>query len=264
MAEKSVVVRGKRIVYLEEGAGEPVVLVHGNTGSGLWYSRAMDLPGFRAVAPDLPNFGDSDGIDMADIDVYADWLLAFLDAVGIPVAPVVGHSLGGAVTISLAVRHPGRVSKLLLVDSCPVNGLVTPEAHYPVIEMYRTNRALLRQGLQAVTPTMKDEAFLDALLAQAMKMNPIAFSGNPRALARFDYTGRAAAYKGPVLAVSGTLDVLIKKEMTEATARAFPGGTLRILEGVGHSVMVEDPPRFRALLLEFLAGRYKGLNAGAA
>jgi pimeloyl-ACP methyl ester carboxylesterase len=252
MTEKNVTLRGRRIVFREQGAGDPVVLVHGNTGCGLWYSRVMDLPGFRAVAPDLPNFGDSDGIDTVDIDVYADWLLYFLDALDIRDAAVVGHSLGGAVAMSLAVRHPGRVRRLMLVDSCPVNGLVTPEAHYPVIEMYRTNREMLKKGLQAVTPTLKDDALFLELLDKALRMNPEAFTGNPRALARFDYTGRTAAYEGPVHVVWGSRDVIINRQMAEATARAFPKGTLEMLEGVGHSVMVEDPPRFRALLLAFL------------
>jgi pimeloyl-ACP methyl ester carboxylesterase len=252
MIQGAVRVRGTRMAYREAGKGVPVLLIHGNTGSGLWFSRVMEIQGLRTIAPDMPNFGGSEAIGTADIDLYADHVLGFMDSLALELPVVVGHSLGGAVAISLAARNPARVGKLLLLDSCPVNGLVTPEEHYPAVELFKTNRALLKQGLQAVTPTLKDEALLDALVDEAQRMAPHAFAGNARALARFDYTGKTNAYAGPVLVAVGSLDVLVTRQMAEATARAFPRGRLEVMEGVGHSVIVEDPERFRALLAHFV------------
>jgi branched-chain amino acid transport system permease protein len=140
----------------------------------------------------------------------------------------------------------------MLVDSSPLNGLKTPEEHYPVIEQYKNNYELLYQALQAVTPTMDDSEFLNRLTNEALKMNPIAFTGNARALERFDYSGKGAEYTGPVLVVAGDKDILITPDMAQATADAFPNGKLQILEGVGHSVLAEDPPRFIQLLRDFL------------
>jgi branched-chain amino acid transport system permease protein len=249
---KSVAVRGKRLAYRENGRGRDLLLVHGNTASSLWYSRVMDLPGLRSIAPDLPNFGDSARLDGADIDLYADFLLGFMDELGLANPAVVGHSLGGAVAMSLAVRHPDRVKGLMLVDSCPAGGLATAEAHYPVIERYKTDRALLKQALRMVTPAMKDETFLEELVDAARKMNPIAFEGNARALARFDCSGRASAYRGRVLVVAGALDVIIDQGAAERTAADFPNAELKMLAGVGHSVMVEDPALFRSLVIDFM------------
>ncbi len=251
MRENFVKARGKNIFYLEEGEGRPVVLIHGNTGCGLWYSRAMDIPGLHCFAPDIPNFGRSDRLESADIDLYADHMEAFIRELRIDKPVVAGHSLGGAVAISLALRNPDLVKSLLLIDTCPLSGLVTPEAYYPVIEQYITNRALLKQALKTVTPRLNDEGFLDLLVDQALLMNPIAFSGNARALARFDYEGRGNMFIGRVLVIRGTEDVLITQDMAEKTVQSFPNASLEVLEGVGHSVMVEDPPRFKAVLAGF-------------
>lgn len=237
------------IAYNSSGSGLPVLYIHGNTGSKLWFEGVMEIQGLHTLAPDMPNFGESAGLSTADIDVYADYMRDFISALGLTTPlPIVGHSLGGAVAISLALRSPGIVSQLILVDSVPMNGLKTPEAHYPIIEQYKTDRNLLRQALQAVAPTMDDPEFLEKLVEQAMKMNPIAFAGNARALERFNYQGKGAQFDKPVQVLVGDKDVIISREMAKATAEAFPKGNLKVLEGVGHSVMVEDPATFISLI----------------
>ena len=80
-------------------------------------------------------------------------------------------------------------------------------------------------------------AFLDELTEDAMAMAPHAFSGNARALARFDYTGRAGAYTGPVMVVWGRKDSIITEAMARETAAAYRGSRLLVLDSVGHSVM---------------------------
>ncbi|MBU0926183.1 MAG: alpha/beta fold hydrolase [Spirochaetes bacterium] len=254
MEEKKVTVSGKKISYAERGTGSPVVLVHGNTGSSRWWSRTMDLPGRRAIALDLPNFGRSEALEVADIDAYADSLAGFIGALGLDKPVVVGHSLGGAVVMAMAARNPSLASALVLVDGAAPSGLKTPEEHYPYIELYRTNKAMMRQALGAVTPTMKDDDFLDALTDDAMTMAGHAFAGNARALARFDYSGMAGDFKGPVLVVWGRKDVIITEAMARETAAAYADSRLEILDGVGHSPMVEDPESFKRLLLDFIAG----------
>lgn len=257
MHTSSVEVNGIRIAYTTAGSGRPLVLIHGNTGSKVWFEPVMqsemEIPGLKMIAPDMPNFGDSERLDRADIDLYADYIRDFIHslAVEVPVG-LVGHSLGGAVAISLALRNPELVSRLMLVDSAPLDGLTTPEEHYPVIEQYKQNRELLAQALKAVTPSMDNEPFLQRLSAEGMKMNPIAFTGNARALARFDYTGRGKDFAKPVLVVAGEQDVLINPDMAKSTADAFPNARLKILPGIGHSVMVEAPQTFNELLREFL------------
>lgn len=250
---KTIKVNDSLMFYTEQGEGRPVILVHGNTGSSLWWARVMDLDGYRVVAPELPNFGRSAPLDEANIDVYADYLGAFVKALGLSKPVLVGHSLGGAVVMSLSARQPELASAIVLVDGPAPGGLKTPEEHYPIIEMYRTNRDFMRKALAAVCPTLKDEAFLDQLANDAMLMASHAYAGNARALERFDYRGRTGKFTGPVLVVWGRKDLIITEAMATETVAAYPKARLEILEGVGHSVMVEDPERFKALLLAYMA-----------
>ena len=250
---KKIEVNGCDMFYAESGHGRPVVLVHGNTGSSRWWTRVMDLDGCRVLAPELPNFGRSGRLEVADIDVYADYLGAFIDRLGLSMPVLVGHSLGGAVVMSLLARKPELARALVLVDTAAPGGLRTPEEHYPIIEMYRTNRAFMRKALAAVTPTMTDEALLDQLADDAMLMAPHAYAGNARALERFDFRGRISGFTNPVLVVWGRKDIIITEAMARETAAAYPAGRLQILDDVGHSVMVEDPGRFRNLLLDFIS-----------
>jgi len=252
MEGKTVLVLCKKLHYVENGSGSPVVLVHGNTGSSRWWGGIMDLPGRRVIALDLPNFGRSEPLDVADIDVYADYLAAFIAALKLEKPAVVGHSLGGTVVMSMAARNPALAGAIVLIDSGSPAGLKTPEEHYPYIEMFRTNRDMMRQALAAVAPTMKDDALLDVLTDDAMRMAPLAFSGNARALERFNYVGKAGAFKGPVLVIWGRKDSIITEAMARDTAAAYEGARLEMLDGVGHSVMVEAPAELRRLLTGFL------------
>lgn len=252
MEGKTVEVLGKKVYYVESGEGSPVVLVHGNTGSSVWWSLVMDLPGHRVIAPDLPNFGRSDPLDVADIDAYADYLAAFIGVLGLKAPVVVGHSLGGAVVMAMAARRPELARAIVLVDGAAPTGLKTPEEHYPYIELFRNNRGMMRQALAAVTPTMKNDTLLDRLTDDAMKMAPLAFAGNARALERFNYVGKAGSFTGPVLVLWGRKDSIITEAMARDTAAAYHNARLEIVDGVGHSVMVEDPERFKALLAGFV------------
>lgn len=254
MVDSFVSVDGLSLAYVEEGEGAPILYVHGNTGSKRWFERVMRLPGHRVIAVDMPNFGFSDPLaGTVDLDRYADVVAAFVKAKGIDRPILVGHSLGGAVAISLVSRYPALWRGLILVDSGPPSGLVTPEDRHPLIEMMRQNPAFLAQALKAVVPTLADEAFFQALVADASRMASPAWVGNAIALSRFDYRGKCSSFEGPALVLWGRKDVIVTEPMARETAEAFPNARLEILEGVGHSVMVEDPGLFLRLVADFAA-----------
>ncbi|WP_083914803.1 alpha/beta fold hydrolase [Alkalispirochaeta alkalica] len=257
-------VKGIHISYLfsesecdrSNSGNRDVLYIHGNTGCNLWFSKVMQQPGCRVFAPDMPNFGESDHIDCADIDTYADYMADFIQEMRLSAPIIVGHSLGGGVGMSIATRYPELVSALVLVDSCAPDGLVIPEEHYPAIEAYKTNQDFMRQGLAAVCPSLDDPDFLDKLTNQAMKMNPIAFSGNARALARFSVVGSTDRFAGPVLVMYGEKDIIITEKMAERTAAAFASSKLEIISDVGHSVIVERPELFTESLQNFIANNF--------
>lgn len=248
-------VRGTKIAYIARGVGRPLVYVHGNTGSRRWYERVMDVAGCRAVALDMPNFGESGPLPGApDIDLYADLVADFMRALDLRDAVLVGHSLGGAVCASLAAQHGGLLSGLVLVDSSPPSGFVTPVDRHPLIERMRVDRELLSTALRATVATLDDPGFFALLVDDAMRMAEPAWIGNARALSVFDRSKQCHAFEKPVLVLWGRKDPIISEAMARETAAAFPRSRLQIMEHVGHSPLVEDPAGFVRLLAAFVAG----------
>jgi len=255
VTESFIAVAGISIFFAASGAGVPVLFVHGNLGSHLWYSRVMEIPGCRTVAVDLPNFGRSLALPgEVDLDRYADVLSSFIVASALERPILVGHSLGGAVAQSLAARYPQLIRALVLVDSAAPSGLKTPEERHRAIEMMRTDTRYLSAALKVVVPALKDEVFFASLVEDARKMAAPAWIGNARALSRFDYSGRLRSFGKPVLVLWGRRDAIVTEAMARETAAAFPSARLEIIEEVGHSLIVEDPERFKAILAEFIDG----------
>lgn len=251
------------IDYARAGAGAPVLLVHGNFASRQWWLEQLTdpAPGLDLIAPDLPGFVRSDPLPGAWptsewVDAWADTMAEFLKALGVEQAGVVGHSLGGAVAQTLAVRHPELVTALLLVDAAPPAGFVTPEAHFPVLSAYRTNRELLTAGLSAITPT-RQPAYFPALIDDAMGMDEHNYQGNARALGEYDLSGRTTAVTVPVTVLHGGKDLLVPAAAAVATADAYPNATLITWEDVGHSPPLEAPAAFRDLLATTFSGGAK-------
>ncbi|WGS65107.1 alpha/beta fold hydrolase [Marinitoga aeolica] len=250
MGEKYIEVNNKKICYYENGNGKPVIMIHGNFASARWYQKVMDIEGYHTYAMDLPNFGRSDRIEKCDIDLYADYVKMFMDKLQIEKAIIVGHSLGGAVAQSLSFRYPEKSEKMILIDSAPIDGLKTPEEYYPILEMYKGNKTLLKQALNGIMPENKDEKLLDELTNEALLMKEECFTGNARALEKINYVNLAKNYKNKVLFIVGKKDLLITEEMAKNTIR-YLKGEIKIIEHVGHSVIVEDPELFKEIMKNF-------------
>ena len=101
-----------------EGQRPSVILIHGAGGNHLyWPSEIRRLPGYRVFALDLPGHGKSGGRGQQSISTYAEVVLEWLESVGIHSAVFVGHSMGGAIAMTLALDHPEHVLGLGLVSA---------------------------------------------------------------------------------------------------------------------------------------------------
>jgi pimeloyl-ACP methyl ester carboxylesterase len=112
--------RGGRVRYFVAGEGKPLVLVHGLGGAAAnWRALApLLLPGRRVLVPELPGHGGSSPLPAApSLNAYADRLALLLDGP----AAVVGHSLGGAISLRLAIRHPELVTALVLAGAAGIS-----------------------------------------------------------------------------------------------------------------------------------------------
>jgi pimeloyl-ACP methyl ester carboxylesterase len=121
--ERFAELRGARVRYLVAGEGEPLVLVHGLGGAAAnWLALApLLLPRHRLVVPELPGHGGSSPLPAAPgLNAYADRLAGLIEHETGP-APVVGHSLGGAVVLRLAIRRPELVTALVLAGAAGIS-----------------------------------------------------------------------------------------------------------------------------------------------
>ena len=96
----------------------PIILIHGAGSSHLiWPSEIRRLVGQRVLAVDLPGHGKSTGVGLQSISSNADQIVEFLAALGLYQAVFVGHSMGGAIALDLAIRHPNQVAGLGLIST---------------------------------------------------------------------------------------------------------------------------------------------------
>jgi pimeloyl-ACP methyl ester carboxylesterase len=117
-------VRGTRLRYYVGGEGEPLVLVHGLGGSAAnWIALVpLLLPGRRLLVPELPGHGGSEPLPAASsLNAYADRIALLLEREGLGPAAVVGHSLGGAIALRLAIRRPELVDALVLAGAAGIS-----------------------------------------------------------------------------------------------------------------------------------------------
>jgi pimeloyl-ACP methyl ester carboxylesterase len=118
---------GIKTNYLEAGAGDPVVLIHGSGPGVTSYANwRLVMPAlaenFRVVAPDMVGFGFSErpaNIEYG-VQTWADQVVGLMDTLELPTAHLVGNSFGGAIALRIAAKHPDRVGKLVLMGSMGV------------------------------------------------------------------------------------------------------------------------------------------------
>jgi pimeloyl-ACP methyl ester carboxylesterase len=241
----------------EQGTGETaVILIHGFAGNSYdWRFNIKALSEkYSVYAPDLPGFGYSDKPLDFDYtpDGYGDFLVRYMDTLGIGKAVLVGHSMGGRVAINTYLRHPSRVSGLALVApgglsdntsfltfdlmARPVLGDYVMSLNYrPTIEW------ALRDGVfydnSFVTPDLVDTYF-NVYRTQNARRTPLLVMRGLRAAPPYD--GRTlGAIRCPTLIIWGQDDSVISSANAYRFAAAIPGNTLLMLPRAGHMAQVE-------------------------
>ena len=149
-AKKFVEVLGHRMAYVEEGEGQPIVLLHGNpTSSFLWRGVIPALSGLgRCLAPDLIGMGDSDKLEPSGPDRYTfaehrEFLDAWFEAMGVEATGgvvLVGHDWGSALAFHWAQRHPEAVAGIAYMEGivCPVTWADWPDNARNIFQAFRS------------------------------------------------------------------------------------------------------------------------------
>ncbi len=244
----------------EAGEGSPVLLLHAGICDRRMWRELMPVlaaAGYRAVAPDLPGFGE------APAPSAAPWLdvLATMDAAGVQRAILVGCSFGGAIAQRVAVTAPDRVAAMVLVcsparelDPSPELALAW-EAEEDALERGDIDAAVAAV-LDAWTPEgppelrervaeMQRQAFEWAMQAEDPGEAPDPVEEDPSLI---------AGLKMPALVVTGGRDFADFTEAGEWLARTLPNSRTATIEDAGHLPPLQRPEEFDAVLLDFLDG----------
>lgn len=275
-----------RFFYRQASGREPrLVFLHGNLGSSRWWRPVLDrLPaGWHGLAFDALGFGHSERSDRLDrytVPARMLDLAACVEALALPTFYLVAHSTATPVAIEFALAYPARLQGLVLVGPVPVEGAVTPAEAYPWLEQMAGNADLLARALQAGAPGLDPTSELFArLLEEALTIAPHALVAIARGLDAWapaaDEAGRQRLRRLtlPVLLVRGSEDIMTTTDEAHRTLLAIPGANnLEVMQGSGHSPMVENPDAFVRVLVEFVAAdqeayrriREEGLSAGDA
>ncbi|MGW1962513.1 alpha/beta fold hydrolase [Streptomyces sp. NPDC001935] len=262
----SIGLRGTTLHYDDSGSpdGLPVLLIHGHPfNRTLWapQTEALVAAGHRVITPDLRGYGAS-GVDAGPVYLsdFADDLVALLDHLDIDRAVVGGVSMGGQIAMEVQRAHPRRVRGLVLSDtSAPA------ETDEGKAVRNRMADRLLAEGMDGYADEVIGKMLADynvtALPRVAEHVLGMMRATDPRGAAaalrgraeRLDYRDTLAAVQSPVLIVVGADDVYTPVADAEAIRELVPHAVLTVIEGAGHLPGAEQPARFNAALLDFLA-----------
>jgi 4,5:9,10-diseco-3-hydroxy-5,9,17-trioxoandrosta-1(10),2-diene-4-oate hydrolase len=256
--------QGYEMHYLEEGSGSPVVFVHGSGPGVSAYSnffpnyKVIAAGGYRAVMPDMIGFGWSSkptGIDYT-LDLFVQTLLECLDQLEIGRCVLVGNSLGGAVSIKIAIDHPERVEKLILMGP---GGIESRETYFKMAGIQKmvsqfTGAGFDREGLRGMLRLLAyDPKFVTEELVE-MRFNVL--QTQPKeVLARMmipDQSPQLAKIRCPVLGFWGVEDQFCPASGYEKILHAVADGRFVMYSRVGHWAMIERAAQFNHDVLEFL------------
>lgn len=247
--------------YSAAGQGTPVVLLHGfPLSSGIWHEQQQRLSdGYRVITPDLRGHGKSPApAGVYEMELLARDVLALLDALNIDKAIILGHSMGGYVTLAAYKQAPDRFLALGLVDSQA--GADTDEARQG---RHKTAEKVAAEGSKIMAEAMLPKLFAPGLPADSPIIDQVrhmilstpsaGIVGSLKGLAARPESGSLLPkFQIPVLILTGDKDQIIPPEKAKTMAAVIPRATLKIVENAGHMPMLEQPQATTTAIRDFL------------
>lgn len=266
------IVTDQGIVHYETyGQGSPVILLHGWLGSwGIWQS-AMESIGqhYRTYALDFWGFGESGKKRVSyAIGDFVGLVDQFMEQLGIASAPLVGHSMGGTVSLLFAIRFPERVRKVAVVCSpivgTSLNTLLQLAGYRPFAFGAYHLPVLLRAGIRLCAPliTRPASAWYAMQERDLSRTTLESFLLSIASLRRTDLRPRLSQLRAPTLGIYGLGDNIVHPQQAEVLQAGVSHAQIKVLEGSRHFPMLDEPERFNEILKVFLDGRDEGRAGG--
>lgn len=259
-----------RIHYNEAGSGEPLLLIHGGgPGASGWsnYRRNVDALArdFRVLIIDLPGFGKSSRIIPDDnlFTYLSGAVLDFLDALDIAKAHIVGNSLGGGTTLKLALDHPDRVNKFVLMGAggsiptfspMPTEGIMRLLGYYegdgPSLEKLKAFIDIMVYDKSEMTDELLEERYQASLDPETMKNPPIKWRGKMP----LEDLWREGLDELPheALIIWGREDRVVPMDSAFMLLKQIARARLHVFPQCGHWAQWEKADEFNQLVADFL------------
>jgi pimeloyl-ACP methyl ester carboxylesterase len=232
--------------------GELLLFLHGaGSNAHTWRQQLEHFePAHAAVAFDFPGHGRSGSTEgLPSIAAYADFTLAFADALRLRPFVIVGRAMGGAIALTLALAHPTRVRALVLVATPP-----RFEIPADSLETWRT--VMMGRATQPFSPALfspkTDFAVMREAWMEQVKTDPRVRYFDLLACNGCDFSAQLASITVPTLVITGRDDHFAPPEKAAALQQAIPGARLVVIDDAGHTLASEQPERFHAALDDFL------------
>ena len=263
-SEKRIPVNGVEISYLEAGVADAgaVIFIHGFPFNKLMWTSQLEAVGktFRCIDYDVRGHGQSQASDVEfSIDLFADDLLAFLDALKIKKAVVCGLSMGGYIALNAIQKQPEKFAALLLVDTqC---GADTPEGRE---KRMKTIAFIRKNGLEVYAEESLKNLFAPASFQtrrQAVQFIHQTILHTPaeiicrtlQALAnRTERCAYLSTINVPVCVVVGSEDKITPPAVAQKMAAEIPDSTLIVIDKAGHLTNLEEPEVFNKAVIGFV------------
>ena len=249
------------------GAGPPVLMIHGSgPGVSAWVNWRLVMPSlaerFRVIAPDMVGFGFSErpaGV-VYGMDTWVRHAVDLLDALDIEAANIVGNSFGGGLALALAIRHPARVRKLVLMGSVGVHFPITPGldavwGYTPSLQNMRRLMDLFAYDRTLVSDELARLRY-EASIRPGFQESFSAMFPAPRQRGVDGLTSREAdirALPNETLIIHGREDQVIPLSNSLTLAQWISRSQLHVFGRCGHWTQIEHAARFARLVGNFLS-----------
>jgi pimeloyl-ACP methyl ester carboxylesterase len=234
------------------GGSLPVVLIHGAGGTHLhWPSEIRRMPDLRIFALDLPGHGKSGRGGLQSVEAYADSIYAWMEVIKLHRAVFVGHSMGGAVALTLAGKYAEHVLALgllstgarLRVHPFILENVANPQS-FPTAVSFLLSKSFSKNA---------DPRLVELASKRMREIRPSVLSGDFLACDTFDMMGSISSIKAPTVVFCGEEDELTPLRYAQYLNDHILGSELVVIPEAGHMVMLEKPKMTAEALREFLS-----------
>lgn len=236
------------------------IFIHGaGSNSDFWHEQRADFP--DALYLNLPGHteargGAAVGPGMRSVEDYASWVAAQVEAAGLRAVVLNGHSMGGAITLTLALRHPVWLAGIVLTGTGARLRVLSrllqlARADYPAAVDLIVEHSF---APMPEPPTYKQKWRLNGTRRQILRTPQEVTAGDYEACDHFDVMSQVGQIAVPTMCIVGAQDAMTPPKYSEYLHSRIAGSRMEVIEGAGHMLPLEKPEEYNRKLAEFLGG----------